>query len=140
MELKDLAQTYRKSSARAIYPGVSYAYGRGKTPNLSRAFDTGNLLTKFISDPDNAFKRIGRKVVNGYVFEVDVAPDGAEYGEYVHFGTKYMNKRPFAELGAEDPKFIKQKDEFMAEKANELVDNEMKTFDEMFKKVGFTIS
>lgn len=140
MELKDLAKTYRKVSATAIYPGVTYSYGSGKTPNSSRAFKTGNLLTKFISDPQNAFNRIGRQVINGFEFKVNVAPQGAEYGKYVHFGTRYMNKRPWAELGAENPEFIKQKDEFMKQKANQLVNQEMKTFQELFKRAGFTIS
>lgn len=148
-ELKDLARQYRKSAAESIFPGLPYSSYR-RSPNSllkenpsgqgSRAFATGNLLTKFITSPQNAFDKIARKVVNGYELVLDVAPAGAEYGTYVHFGTSKMLPRPFAEIGASEPKFQATLNEFMEGKSDELVAEEVSQIDNMFKKAGFTIS
>jgi len=85
-ELKDLAKGYRKLAAEAIYPGLPYSkYKRApksplpENPNGqgSRAFSTGNLLTKFISSPQNAIDKIASKVGDGYQIVVQIAPDGS---------------------------------------------------------------
>jgi hypothetical protein len=147
--LQDLAKQYRKSAAEAIFPGLPYPSYR-RSPNSllkenpsgqgSRAFATGNLLTKFITSPQNAFDTIGRKIVNGFELVLDVSPSGAEYGKYVHFGTSRMLKRPFAEIGSEEPKFQSVLDEFLEGQSDEYVAEEVSQMDNMFKKAGFTIS
>lgn len=152
--LKDLSKQYRKSAAEAIYPGLPYPSYR-RSPNSilpenpsgqgSRAFATGNLLTKFISSPTNVPKDIGRKIIDEkgrivYQLTLDIAPPGASYGFYVHDGTTKMLKRPFAEIAANEPKFVSALDEFMGDKSDEYVTSEVSQMDNMFNKAGFTIS
>ena len=147
--LQDLAKQYRKSAAEAIYPGLPYSkYQRGPNSLLpenpsgqgSRAFATGNLLTKFITSPQNALDNIIRPIVNGFEIVVDVAPKGAEYGTYVHFGTSKMLPRPFAQIGADDPKFQTELGLYMEDRAGDFVQEEVEQMDSMFKKAGFTVS
>jgi hypothetical protein len=148
-ELKDLAKQYRKSAAEAIYPGLPYSkYKRAPNSPLpenpsgqgSRAFSTGNLLTKFITSPQNALDNIIRPIINGFEIVVDVAPNGAEYGSYVHFGTNKMLPRPFAQIAADDPKFQIELGLFMQQRAGDFVQEEVERMDSMFKKAGFTVS
>ena len=154
MQLQDLAKVYRKSAAEAIFPGLTYPSYR-RSPNSllkenpsgkeSRAFATGNLLTKFISSPTNLPKEIGKKIIDTkgrivFQLSLDIAPPGAPYGFYVHEGTTKMLKRPFAELGASEPKFVSAIDEFMGDKSDEYVAGEIDKVDNMFDRAGFTIS
>lgn len=148
-ELKDLAKGYRKLAAEAIYPGLPYTkYKRApksplpENPNGqgSRAFASGNLLTKFISSPQNALDKIASKVGDGYQLVVQIAPDGAEYGRWVHYGTTRMIERPFAEIAAEDRRFVQMLDEFMETETEKKVDGEVKKLDDLFNKAGFKIS
>ena len=152
--LKDLSKQYRKSAAEAIYPGLPYpSYRRGPNSILpenpsgqgSRAFATGNLLTKFISSPKNAIDSIASKIFEGdkgiaYQLTLDVSPDGAEYGKYVHFGTSKMLKRPFAEIATNETKFQNTLNEFLEGESDEYVASEVSQMDNMFKEAGFTIS
>jgi hypothetical protein len=135
--LQDVAKQYRKSAAQALYPGLPYS---GYKTGSSRAFKTGNLLTKFLTSPNNDIKRIGSKIKNGYQLVVDIAPTGADYGRWVHNGTRRMNKRPWAELGLEEPKFQKVLDEFLMSEVEKIVDGELEVLDNEFKKAGFKIS
>jgi len=135
--LQDVAKQYRKSAAQALYPGLPYS---GYKTGSSRAFKTGNLLTKFLTSPNNDIKRIGSKIKNGYQLVVDIAPTGADYGRWVHNGTRRMNKRPWAELGLEEPKFQKVLDEFLMSEVEKIVDGELEVLDSEFKKAGFKIS
>ena len=66
--LQDVAKQYRKSAAQALYPGLPYS---GYKTGSSRAFKTGNLLTKFLTSPNNDITRIGAKIKNGYQLVVD---------------------------------------------------------------------
>ena len=147
--LQDLAKQYRKSAAEAIYPGLPYSkYKRAPKSTLpenpsgqgSRAFATGNLLTKFITSPQNAIDKIAAKIQNGYQIVVNVAPEGAEYGRWVHFGTTRMIERPFAEIATNEPKFQATLNEFMEGESEKMVDGEIEKLDDMFNKAGFTIS
>ena len=135
--LQDVAKQYRKSAAQALYPGLPYS---GYKTGSSRAFKTGNLLTKFLTSPNNDITRIGSKIKNGYQLVVDIAPTGADYGRWVHNGTRRMNKRPWAELGLEEPKFQKVLDEFLMSEVEKIVDGELEVLDNEFKKAGFKIS
>lgn len=147
--LQDLAKQYRKSASEAIYPGLPYSqYQRApksplppNPPNQgSRAFSTGNLLTKFISSPQNAIESIASKIGNGYQIVVNVAPEGAEYGRWVHYGTRKMKARPFAEIAATEPKFLAVMDEFMQSESEKMIDGEMEKLDETFNKAGWKIT
>ena len=137
MTLQDLSKQYRKSVGQALYPGLPYS---GYKTGSSKAFKTGNLLTKFLTSPNNDINRIGSKIKNGYQLVVDIAPQGADYGRWVHNGTRRMNKRPFAELGTEEPKFQRALDQFLSEEVEKMVEGQLEILDEEFKKSGFKIS
>jgi hypothetical protein len=135
--LQDVAKHYKKSAAQAIYPGFPYSpYQKTRS---SRAFKTGNLLTQFVrANADDT--TISRKIVNGYEFTLNVAPPGAEYGSYVHFGTSKMQARPFAEIGAEDKKFRDVLNEFIQQEVGTMLQNEVDVITQNFQRAGFQIS
>jgi hypothetical protein len=135
--LQDVAKQYKKSAAQAIYPGFPYSpYQKTRS---SRAFKTGNLLTQFVrANADDT--TISRKIVNGYEFTLNVAPPGAEYGSYVHFGTSKMQARPFAEIGAEDKKFRDVLNEFIQQEVGTMLQNEVDVITQNFQRAGFQIS
>jgi hypothetical protein len=147
--LQDVAKVLRKEASKAIYPGVKYErYKRSPKSKLkanptgqeSRAFAKGNLLTKFISSPQNALNRIGSKVKNGYQFVLTVSPEGASYGRWVHYGTTKMDARPFAELGAESKEFRDALDELMEGDVEATVETLFTNLDNELGKAGFKIS
>jgi len=135
--LQDVAKQYKKSAAQAIYPGFPYSpYQKTRS---SRAFKTGNLLTQFVrANADDT--TISRKIVNGYEFTLNVAPTGAEYGRFVHFGTSKMQARPFAEIGAEDKKFRDVLEEFIQQEVGDMLQNEVDVITQNFQRAGFQIS
>jgi hypothetical protein len=148
-ELKDLAKQYRKSAAEAIYPGLPYPkYQRSSNSLLppnppgqgSRAFATGNLLTKFISSPQNAIDTIAAKIGNGYQLVVNIAPEGAEYGRWVHYGTRKMIARPFGEIAAEELKFQAALDAFLDAEVEKEVEGQLEKIDDSFNKAGWKIT
>lgn len=134
--LNDLAVVYRDSALKAINPGVPYSkYKTGK----SKAYKSGNLQSKVASSntPQTMVKPFGE---DGFQIILNVAPYGAEYGQYVHYGTYKMNKRPFAELALENPEFIQLFEKVMGEKVEEKVDDYFDKIDKDFKKAGFKVS
>jgi len=139
--LSDVAKAYKKAAGKAIYPGVSY---NGYKTLSSKAFATGNLLSKFVTSPQNSPDKIGRenKLTNGvqYTFVLDIAPTGADYGTYVHYGTSKMKARPFAEIATEDSTFIKVFDEFIEDKVDDVVLDYVGTMDSKWKTAGFEVS
>lgn len=135
--LQDVAKIYRKEIGKAIYPGVPYS---GYKTRSSKAFKTGNLLTSFVKSPQNAPNRIGSKVGNGYQFVVDIAPDGADYGRWVHYGTRRMGARPFAELAAESIDFRTAIDELMEGELDVVAEEMFTALDNEFGKAGFKVS
>ena len=134
--LNDLAVKYRDSALNAINPGVPYSKYKTKT---SKAYKTGNLYNKVAQSntPESMIKPFGE---DGFKIVLNVAPSGAEYGSYVHYGTKKMDKRPFAKLANQDPEFLQLFEKVMGEKFDEKVDEYMDEVDEEFKKSGFTVS
>jgi hypothetical protein len=135
--LEEVAKKYKQTAAQAIYPGFPYN-GYSKTRS-SKAFKTGNLLSKFVSaNADN--KSIGRKIVNGFEFILTIAPNGAEYGRWVHNGTLKMQARPYAEIAFDSPMFRKTLDEFMEEQVGEMIDMEFEPINDAFEKAGFRVS
>ena len=135
--LQDVAKSFKKAAGKAIYPGVPYT---GYKTGSSKAFRTGNLLSKFVSSPQNAPNQIGRKIINGYQFVLQVGPQGAEYGSYVHYGTRKMNKRPFAEIAANDKQFQIELGLFLQDTAGEFVQEELGAMDALFRTAGFEVS
>jgi len=139
--LQDVAKSFKKAAGKAIYPGMPYS---GYKTGSSKAFKTGNLLSKFVTSPLNTPNSIGRKnkVTKGwkYDFILEVGPNGAEYGKYVHYGTSKMRKRPFAEIGADDKEFNKVLDEFLGQEVDEVVMEELGTMDAQFRSAGFEVS
>jgi hypothetical protein len=110
--LEDVARTWKKKSAQSIYPGLDspLAKFKGKRSiknfKQSTAFKTGNLLAQFVRKNADAAILATKIVSNNYFkyeFVLDIAPDGAKYGEYVHNGTPKMGERPFAAIGAQQP-------------------------------------
>jgi hypothetical protein len=122
-ELVDVAKTWKKKSAQAIYPGLdsSLAKFKGKRSiknfRQSTAFKTGNLLTKFVqSNSDNAMiatKMRSAQFVS-YDIVLDISPSGAEYGKFVHNGTSKMGERPYAKIGLEQKEVKAVIDEFLS--------------------------
>ena len=135
--LEDVAKSFRKAAGKAIYPGVPYS---GYKTGSSKAFKTGNLLSKFVSSPNNAPNQIGRKTITGFELVLEIGPRGAEYGTYVHYGTSKMSKRPYAELATQDPEFNKVLDEFLGGEIDEMVLDELGAMDAQFRTAGFEIS
>jgi hypothetical protein len=71
----------------------------------TRAIDTGNLLRKVkaANTPANMVKEIKTKDSYSFEIELDYAPKGAEYGQYVNDGTYKMDARPYADNAMNDP-------------------------------------
>jgi hypothetical protein len=143
--LQDVAKQYKKSAAQAIYPGVDSPLakftGKRSIKNFkqSTAFKTGNLLTQFVrANADDT--TISREIVNGYEFTLNVAPQGAEYGSDVHFGTLVMGARPFAEIAAVDTKFRDALNELILQEIGTMLQNEVDVISQNFQRAGFQIS
>ena len=122
-ELVDVAKTWKKKSAQAIYPGIDSALakftGKRSIKNFkkSTAFKTGNLLTKFVqSNSDNSMIATKMRSASFFTYELvlDIAPTGAEYGQYVHNGTRKMGERPYAKIGAQQPEVKQIIDDFLS--------------------------
>lgn len=143
--LEQVAKAYKQSAGKAIYPGVPYPkYTKTKS---SRAYKTGNLLTSFVrgNKPNEMIRERGQ----GYVIELDVAPSGAPYGYFVHYGTKNkdnsvrMKARPFADIAWENPdeKLQVAIDKLAEETGLEkIVDPMTENIDTFFQAAGFKSS
>lgn len=134
--LNDLAIKYRDSALDAINPGVPYTKYKTKT---SKAYKTGNLYNKVAqsNSPQTMVKPFGE---DGFQIVLNIAPNGAEYGQYVHYGTSKMGKRPFGQLGFENPQLQQLFEKVMGEKVEEKVGEYIDNMDDMFKKSGFQVS
>lgn len=133
--LKDLAGLYKTSALNAINPGVPYS---GYKTGVSKAYKSGNLYRQV--DNKNTAQSIIKKDKDSESFTLilNIAPGGAEYGKYVHSGTRSMSKRPFAELAAENPEFKQQLNNYM----QNVVENKLSEYFEViskdFEKAGIT--
>lgn len=126
--LKDVAGVYKTQVSNAIQQGPT------------RAYKTGNLFRSFNNDPRNTADKIGFKEKDTYIFRVVIGPENAEYGSYVHNGTRYMSARPYAQAGANSPEFKRAVDEFMNGKVEENLDDVFVKISADFKKAGFQVS
>lgn len=108
--LKDVAKVYKDKALQAINPGVPYKqYKTGS----SKAYKTGRLFSSIAQE--NRVGTMFRKDKNTdkITFTFKVAPGAAPYGKFVNYGTRYMKKRPFAEIAAESPEFKLALDQYI---------------------------
>ena len=114
--LKDVAKVYKDQALTAINPGVPYS--KYKTGS-SKAYKTGKMYKEIASR--NRIQTMFQKDKKGkitFTFNF-VQPD---YAKYVQYGTKYMKARPFAQIAAQSPEFIKAKDKLVGEEAELVLD------------------
>lgn len=134
--LKDVAKVYKEQALRAINPGVPYS--KYKTGS-SKAFKTGRLYKEVASR--NRIQTMVTEDKRGNItfrlnFQVPI------YGKFVQYGTKNkdgsvrMGARPFAQIAATSPEFIKAKDEAMNEKSAEVLDDIFSDLDKIWKSGG----
>jgi len=128
--LKDVAKVYKDQALRAINPGVPY---KGYKTGSSKAYKTGRLYKEVASRNriNTMFTEDSRGNIT-FRFSFDL-PD---YAKYVHYGTRKMKARPFAQLAATSPEFIKVKDEAMNTKTSEVLDDIFKDLDNIWKAGG----
>ncbi len=128
--LKDVAKVYKDQALKAINPGVPY---RGYKTGSSKAFKTGRMY-KEVASRNRIQTMVTEDRSGNIVFKFDFQlPD---YAKYVHYGTKNMKARPFAQIAALSPEFIKAKDEAMNTKSAELLDDVFANLDKMWKAGG----
>jgi hypothetical protein len=138
LTLQQVGKAYRKEIGKAIYPGVPYsAY---KKTGSSRAFKTGNLLTQILKSPQNDINKIGSKTKSGYQFVVNISPSGAEYGRWVHYGTRRMDARPFAAIAANSKDFKTSIGGLIESDMDGMVEDLFTSLDNELGKAGFKIS
>ena len=128
--LKDVAKIYKDNALRAINPGVPYK--KYKTGS-SKAFKTGKLY-KEVASRNRIQTMVTEDKQGNITFRLNFQlPD---YAKYVHFGTKNMKARPFAQIAALSPEFIKAKDEAMNTKSAEVLDDIFSDLDKIWKAGG----
>lgn len=132
--LKDVAKVYKDQALKAINPGVPY---KGYKTGSSKAYKTGKLF-KEVAGRNRIQTMITEDKRGNITFRLNFQlPD---YAKYVHFGTKKMKGRPFAQLAAQSPEFIKIKDEVMNEKSAEVLDDIFADLDKIWKAGGDNLS
>ena len=87
-KLEQVAVKYKQLTLYNIKPSSYY-----KAP-----FDTGNMFKKV--DTYNTVAKMIKTKSSPYIISIQYAPQGAEYGIYVHNGTSRMRSRPFAKDAA----------------------------------------
>lgn len=89
----------------------------------TRAIDTRNLLNKVKSanTPSKMIKELKTKDSYSFEIELDYAPDGAEYGQFVNDGTYKMDARPFATNAMNDPTVLSMLDKYYEELVDKMV-------------------
>ncbi len=128
--LKDVAKIYKDNALRAINPGVPYK--KYKTGS-SKAFKTGKLY-KEVASRNRIQTMVTEDKRGNITFRLNFQlPD---YAKYVHFGTKNMKARPFAQIAALSPEFIKAKDEAMNTKSAEVLDDIFSDLNKIWKAGG----
>jgi hypothetical protein len=133
--LKDVAKIYKDKALQAINPGVPY---KGYKTGSSKAYKTGKLF-KEVAGRNRIQTMVTEDSRGNITFRLNFQlPD---YAKYVHFGTKkngktLMKARPFAQIAAQSPEFIKAKDEAMNTKSAELLDDIFADLDKIWKSGG----
>ena len=132
--LKDVAKIYKYKALTAINPGVPY--NKYKTGS-SKAYKTGKMYKDVASR--NRIQTMFQKDKKGKItFTFNFSqPD---YAKYVHDGTRYMEARPFAQIAALSPEFIKAKDELVGEEAKLVLDSIFEELGTMWESGGDNLS
>jgi hypothetical protein len=89
----------------------------------TRAIKTGNLLRKVkaANTPTSMVKEIKTKDSYSFEIELDYAPKGAEYGQFVNDGTSKMAARPFADNALNDPTVESMLNQYYEDMVDKLV-------------------
>ena len=132
--LKDVAKIYKDKALTAINPGVPY--NKYKTGS-SKAYKTGKMYKDVASR--NRIQTMFQKDKKGKItFTFNFSqPD---YAKYVHDGTRYMKARPFAQIAALSPEFVKAKDELVGEEAKLVLDGIFEELGTMWENGGDNLS
>ena len=134
-ELRDVAKIYKDKALQAINPGVPY---RKYKTGSSKAYKTGKMYKSIASSNriQTMFRKDKKSGKISFTFNFS-APD---YAKYVQYGTKYMKARPFAQIAAQSPEFIKAKNNLLAKEAELLLDGIFENLDEMWANGGDNLS
>jgi len=132
--LRDVAKVYKDKALQAINPGVPY---KGYKTGTSKAYKTGNLY-KGVASRNRIQTMVTEDKRGNITFRLDFSVPN--YGQYVQYGTRKMKARPFAQIAATSPEFIKAKDEIMNEKTAELLDDIFSDLNKMWKAGGPNLS
>jgi hypothetical protein len=128
--LKDIAGLYKSLVQNKLTSGPTRAY---KTGNLYNRISSFNKAENMVSELKSGKSK-------KYIITINIAPDGAIYGKYVHDGTVYMLPRPFAEVAANDPQMSKAVSELVKTDVGLTIDVMNKQMNEKFREAGFKIT
>jgi len=133
--LKDVAKVYKDQALTAINPGVPYS--KYKTGS-SKAYKTGKMYKDIASRNriQTMFQKDKKTGKITFTFNFS-QPD---YAKYVQDGTKYMKARPFAQIAAQSPEFIKAKDKLVGEEAELVLDEIFSDLTTMWENGGDNLS
>ena len=140
-ELRDVAKVYKDKALQAINPGVPYK--KYKTGS-SKAYKTGKMYKSIASQNriQTMFQKDKKTGKISFTFNFS-APD---YAKYVQYGTRNkdgsvrMGARPFAQIAAESPEFVKAKNELLGKEAELLLDGVFENLDKMWEAGGDNLS
>ena len=133
--LKDVAKIYKDKALTAINPGVPY--NKYKTGS-SKAYKTGKMYKDVASR--NRIQTMFQKDKNTGKITFTFNFSQPDYAKYVHDGTRYMKARPFAQIAALSPEFIKAKDELVGEEAKLVLDSIFEELGTMWESGGDNLS
>jgi len=109
--LNDIAKKITSLAQLNLTRGYTKAY---KTGNLYRNIGSYNTPSRVLGDTKLGKKRLSKtKKIDTLEFDLTYNPPGAEYGQYVEEGTRYMDARPFAEEAINSPQIEAMIDEYM---------------------------
>jgi hypothetical protein len=128
--LKDIAGLYKTLVQTNLTSGPTKAYKTGNLYNRISSFNKADNM--IVEQKDGKNKK--------YIITINIAPDGAVYGKYVHDGTYKMMARPFAELAASDPQMRKAVDELVNTDIDIMLSAVNKEMDEKFRDAGFKVT
>ena len=132
--LRDVAKVYKDQALTAINPGVPYS--KYKTGS-SKAYKTGKMYKEIASR--NRIQTMFQKDKKGkitFTFKFQSPSDA----KVVEGGTKYMKARPFAQIAAQSPEFIKAKDKLVGEEAELVLDEIFSDLTTMWENGGDNLS
>ena len=140
-ELRDVAKVYKDKALQAINPGVPYK--KYKTGS-SKAYKTGKMYKSIASS--NRIQTMFQKNKKTGKISFNFTFSAPDYAKYVQYGTRNkdgsvrMGARPFAQIAAESPEFVKAKNELLGKEAELLLDGVFENLDKMWEAGGDNLS